>query len=1218
MKRLAPIVGEWIDRSLPLDFRFEGRPYSGFAGDTLSSALLAAGESVLARSFKLHRPRSVLGLADTDVNVLVQVGQRLNVRADVEPLAPGLDAWPVNVGAGGLRGDRLAVLDRFSRAFPAGFYYKAFHSKRWFPTWERLIRRMTGLGRLDLATPRLSSAKRYDHCDVLVVGGGAAGLQAALAAAADGAQVLLVDEQARLGGRAFDARHGAIGLPALHKLLQAVASEPRIRTLGSAFAAGFYADHWVPVVTREHIVKVRCRALVVATGTWAQPAVFRHNDRPGVMTADAALRLVHRHAVGVGERLVVLAGNAEGYAAALDLQAQGLQVEAVVDLREQPGPRSAALREAAMAAGLRVIAGRGVLQADAAASGALAGVTLTAAPPRAGFEPGRPGERIACDALLMATGVAPAAGLLYQAGATLRHDESVGHFVPATLPAGVFACGRVAGAFEPEPIAHQAREAGAAAAAFAQGRSAPAAGPRWSPALAEPASHAWPIVAHPDGKEFVDFDEDLQIKDFRIAVQEGFDNIELQKRFTTNGMGPSQGKHSNLNGLRLLAALTGRTPGEVGTTTQRPLVHPVPMALLGGRRFHPHRRTPLDAELDAAGAVWMPAGVWRRPAWFAPGAQAARQHGRDAALRERCIASEVAAVHERCGLIDVGTLGKIEVHGVQAGELLERLYTGRFANMKPGTTRYALALDESGVVIDDGVVCCLAPDRFYVSTTTSAAPLVYREMQRWNALWRLDATLVNVTGQRAALSLAGPRAPAVLAALVAQPLDDLPYLAVRETRWRGGIGLDGVTALLLRVGFVGEWGVEIHVPASAGVALWRAVCAAGRSHGLAPFGVEAQRVLRLEKGHLIVGQDTDGLTTPLEAGLDWALKMDKPFFIGQRSLRIVQPQARRQVLVGFTLPPAAPRPEECHLVIHDGAIAGRVTSVAASAVLGQTVGLAYVTPALAAPGTPITIRLTGPNPQAAPTVTATVARLPFFDPEGQRMRATPEGRESGTPPGGRESVAAPDERGAVALPDARGAAALPAARAWATLRPCRQGVAVERLAGPRIGFKGARAVEFAAQLGRLPDPNARAVLDSGLELLRLGSSEFILDASIPAADAAAGDVPLDPIGAAVVRAGAVPVLHEDAALLLHGPRLRELLLQTCALDLAAPDASDDTVVMTQVIGVAVVATRHRLHGALALRLVFDPTWLDYLGHGLCEIAAELSRTESPAAQGALR
>jgi heterotetrameric sarcosine oxidase gamma subunit len=346
-------------------------------------------------------------------------------------------------------------------------------------------------------------------------------------------------------------------------------------------------------------------------------------------------------------------------------------------------------------------------------------------------------------------------------------------------------------------------------------------------------------------------------------------------------------------------------------------------------------------------------------------------------------------------------------------------------------------------------------------------------------------------------------------------------------------------------------------------------------------------VLRLEKGHLIVGQDTDGLTTPLDAGLEWALKMDKPFFVGQRSLRIVQGRPRKQVLVGFTLPAAAPVPDECHLVIHDGAIAGRVTSVARSAALGCTVGLAYVPPALAEPGTPITIRLTGPNPAAAPTVTATVAALPFYDAEGRRMRETVVPAAASAPPV--VTMPAPD-----------------ALVRWPEVEPS-PSVAVTPLAGARLGFKGPRAAEFAATLGALPAPNRVAELPGGAQLLRLGTSEFVLDASTAADD---GVLPALATRIAQAGTGVVDVIHQDAALLLHGPRVRDLLLQVCAVDLAAPDAPADEVVMTQAIGVPVVATRHRVGGHVAVRLVADPTWMPYLRHELCVIAADVTRETS--------
>jgi sarcosine oxidase subunit alpha len=474
------------------------------------------------------------------------------------------------------------------------------------------------------------------------------------------------------------------------------------------------------------------------------------------------------------------------------------------------------------------------------------------------------------------------------------------------------------------------------------------------------------MVAHPDGKNFLDFDEDLQLKDLENAIQEGFDNIELMKRFSTVGMGPSQGKHSNMNALRVLAKCTGSTPGAVGTTTARPFFHPVLMSHLGGRGFEPERRTPMHTRHEAAGAVWMAAGVWQRPEYYAVAGQS----------RVESIRAEALAVRQAVGIIDVGTLGKLEIRGPQAAEFLERVYISKYAGLKVGMTRYAVMCDESGVVIDDGVVARLADDHFYFTTTTSGAALIYRELSRWNTLWKMDCGIVNLTGAMAAMNLAGPKAKAVLAGLTDVDLS-LPYLAVREGN------VCGVKGRLMRVGFVGEWGVEIHVAAEHGAAVWDALTAAGKPHGIRPFGVEAQRLLRLEKGHIIIGQDTDGLTTPGEAALDWAVKMDKPFFVGQRSLQVIAGKPRRQQLVGFMLAAdhTAETPKECHLVIEDGDIAGRVTSVAWSPALQRFIGLAYVRPDMAEDNRKFQIRLTG-----GALVTARVARTPFYDPENLRQK----------------------------------------------------------------------------------------------------------------------------------------------------------------------------------------------------------------------------------------
>jgi len=962
MRRLESRPDEWLDRSVSLRFEFEGREYTGYAGDTISSALAAAGVPFLGRSFKYHRPRGIFSFANHDSNALFQVDGVPNVRGDVTPLRDGMRITAVNT-FGSLARDRAQILGRFARFLPVGFYYKAFHSKRLFPRWERMFRTLTGLGVVTLDAKREPTPKRYGFCDVLVIGAGPTGLAAALEAAARGARVALVDESLRLGGSAG----GALAVPSeqhqgLQTLIDAVANSGSIDRFANTVAAGYYADHWLALAEPTRITKMRAAAVVFATGVIEQPAVFRNNDLPGVLAASGALRLLSRYGVAPGRRIVIVAANLEAYSACLELLAHGLEVAAIIDWRKDGEPDAIAQR--CRAARVQVLNGRAPYAALPGADGGVRALEFVAVDAAGRVDVGTR-QAIDCDAILMSIGWAPAAQLLLQAGATLRFAEDLQQFVPEKLPSGVFAAGRVNGVFEFAARVLDGRRAGAEAAAHL------GLGPGETlkvPRTERCPSHPFPIVPHPAGKDFVDFDEDLQVRDLENAIQEGFDSSELLKRYSTVGMGPSQGKHSHMNALRILARARGLGVAELGMTTARPMFHPVPLKLLAGRGFTPLRQTPLDAEHSSQGAVWMAAGNWRRPEYYAVAGE----------TREQSIAAEVRAVRERVGLIDVGTLGKIEIYGPQAAEFLDRVYAGQYSTMRVGMSRYGLMLDESGVIIDDGVIARLAAESFYFTTTTSGSSTVFRELLRWNALWGLDCGLVNVTGHRAAMNFAGPLSRELLQPLTDVDLGDaaFPFLGVREGH------VAGAPARLLRVGFVGEWGYEIHVPASAALNVWRALGAAGRVRGLRAFGVEAQRLLRLEKGHLIVGQDTDGLTDPIQANALWAVHMKKPFFVGQRSLRILSARPPRQLLVGIELPSGARLPKENHLVIAAGEIAGRVTSIARSPTLDRAIGLALLAPELAQSGSEISIR--GDDGQMIP---AKIVKTPFYDARNLRQKA---------------------------------------------------------------------------------------------------------------------------------------------------------------------------------------------------------------------------------------
>jgi sarcosine oxidase subunit alpha len=961
-KRLPPQRGEWIDRGALIRFTFEGTPYVGFAGDTISSALHAGGAWMLGRSFKYHRPRGVYSLANHDVNALLEDGNETNIRADVTAARDGAAYRAINT-LGGLSRDWLRIMDACSGFFPVGFYYKTFHRPlSLFPFWERWLRAAAGLGAIHRRSTRKRTPKRYDWCDVLVIGAGPSGLSAAIAAAEAGASVVCVDEQARPGGTlsyAYGSEPPAQGR--LERLLEKVAALPQLSVRCGTLAAGYYADHWVALVDDERLTKMRARAVVFAQGAAEQPAVFRHNDLPGVMLASAAQRLIRRYAVKPFEHPVIVTANMDGYRAALDFAAAGIRVAGIVDLR--PQGEETALADRVAAAQIAVRNGWAVYAAmPRAGLAGIAGAVVCPLNPQGALDPGR-SVTIDCDGIAMSVGWAGADGLLYQAGGRMTYSDELEQFIPDILPAGVFPAGRTNGVYDLDQKMVCGTHAGLQAAAYT-GVSVPTAPlPQRGPC----STHAYPIFDHPSGKAFIDLDEDVQLQDLRHAEAEGFDSIELMKRYTTFGMGPSQGKIANLNAARVLARLRGQSMGAVGMPTARPFWHPVKMNVLGGRGFHPQRHTPIHGFHESQGAVFMDAGEWKRPAHY----------GRPDQSPEDRITAEVRAVRREVGLIDVGTLGKVEISGSDAGEFLERMYTGRFKNLKVGSMRYAVMCDEAGVVVDDGVVARLGDDRFYATSTTSAAAAVYREMQRNAIVWGMDVTLVNATAGFGAMNLAGPYARRILQSLVEIDLADaaVPYMTVRE------VTVAGVPARILRVGFVGELGYEIHAPADCARHVWDALMTAGRVFAIQPFGVEAQRVLRLEKGHAIVSQDTDGLTNPFEAGLEWAVKDDKPFFVGQRSLRALRRRPMTRKLVGFSLT-AEERglPRESHLVIEQDTIVGRVTSIARSPTLGVSIGLAFVAPEQATIGATFSIRI-----DTGRMVTANVVPIPFYDPQASRQ-----------------------------------------------------------------------------------------------------------------------------------------------------------------------------------------------------------------------------------------
>jgi len=960
--RLSAHSSHQVSQERRVTFYFQGRPVGALSGDTVASALFAQGRRVFSRSFKYHRPRGLLCCSGDCPNCLMEIDGKPNIRACRVQVRPGLHAraqhaWP------SVDHDFLRVIERFERLLPIGFYYKTLYKPQLL--WkiaEPIIRKLAGLGRVSKQAPSEEYEHRYEFVDVIVIGGGPAGIEAAKVAASSGASVLLVENEPQLGGHLrYETKLYPYeelerpGYELAHMMNSALQNTADLSILTDATAFGSYEGGLVPVLQGRTLIHVRTRAMIVAAGCHQYLPVFRNNDLPGVMLSRSALRLMNLFAIRPGKRAAVYTANDQGYEAAFECLRHNIEVAALIDARKHVHRPERAfdlqLRGVPVISGMKII--------EACGSRAVCAVKIASAEDSTRVDSSHQ-QTIKCDVVLVSTGSQGNSALLLQAGCQLGLDKQIGQPVPVRLAPGVFAAGEILGLRSLPSIIRSGQAAAQSAIQYLKLETV-----SWQDELdgllaqARQQSNASFGSIRPTGgtKNFVCLCEDVTQMDLEQGVEEGFDEIETLKRYSTVSMGPCQGRMCARNSTEICAQATNRDFGAVGMTTARPPICPVPLGVLAGPEFHPVKRTSLHYKHLASTNKIMDMGLWKRPFVYTT------------------VAEEYDAVRNHAGLIDVSTLGKLFVRGKDSPVLLDKLYTHWFSKLAVGRTRYGLMCDDSGTILDDGTVARLSDDRYYVTTSTGNIDFVEQWMKWWAAGTNWCVHIVNVTSGMAAVNLAGPKAREILAKVT--PLDlsgpAFPYMACREAR------VAEVPALLLRVGFVGEIGWEIHFPADYGEYLWDVLLDAGRDYHLKPFGVETQRLLRLEKKHIIVGHDTDALSNPYDSDLQWVVKLDKPDFIGRHAHEKMRAQSGKNRLVGFQCVNGGQPDDGCAVVIR-GKLAGRVTSARFSPKLNKYVGLAWLPTEHSRSGSEFGFYADGiVHP-------AVVVDEPFYDPEGNRLK----------------------------------------------------------------------------------------------------------------------------------------------------------------------------------------------------------------------------------------
>lgn len=1002
VNRLAK--GGRIDRSQALSFTFNGQTYQGYAGDSLAAALLANGVDIVGRSFKYSRPRGIVAAGAEEPNAVLQIGsteaaQIPNVRATQQALYSGLVANSTN-GWPSVNTDLMGILGKVGGGMmPPGFYYKTFmYPQNLWMTYEKYIRKAAGLGR----SPTEVDPDIYDqlnqHCDVLIVGAGPAGLAAALAAGRSGARVILADEQEEFGGSLLDTRESLDGKPAADWVAQAIAelkTLPEVTLLSRATVNGYHDHNFLTIhqrltdhlgetapmgQARQRMHRVRAKRVVLASGAHERPLVYANNDVPGNMLAGAVSTYVRRYGVAPGQELVLSTNNDYAYRVVLDWLDAGRKVVAVADARSNP--RGSWVEEA-RARGVRILTGSAVVEARG--SKRVTGARICAIDAKA-HKVTSPGEVVDCDLIVSSGGYSPVVHLASHLGGRPEWREDILGFVPGPgngIQQRIDA-GAVNGVFALGDVLANGFEAGAKAAAEAGYKAVSGSLPQAEARQEEPmlalfqVPHDKSTARAP--KQFVDLQNDVTAAGIELATREGFESVEHVKRYTALGFGTDQGKLGNINGLAIAARSMGISIVQMGTTMFRPNYTPVTFGAVAGRHcgelFDAKRYTAMQAWHLKNGAEFEDVGQWKRP-WYFP------KKGEDL---HAAVARECLAVRNSVGILDASTLGKIDIQGPDAREFLNRVYTNAWTKLDVGKARYGLMCKEDGMVFDDGVTACLADNHFVMTTTTGGAARVMEWLEIYHQTeWpELKVYFTSVTDHWATMTLSGPNSRKLLAKVTDIDLDKdaFPFMS-----WKEGL-VGGVPARVFRISFTGELSYEVNVQADYALGVWEQIIEAGKEFDLTPYGTETMHVLRAEKGFIIVGQDTDASVTPDDLNMGWCVGRTKPFsWIGKRGMnRDDCLREDRKQLVG--LKPVNPNqvlPEGAQLVFDPKQsipmqMVGHVTSSYMSAAMGYSFAMAVVKGGLKRMGERVFASLADGS-----LIEAEICSSVFYDPKGDRQ-----------------------------------------------------------------------------------------------------------------------------------------------------------------------------------------------------------------------------------------